>query len=268
MPSAESLRPAGGPGLLEVGPLAQLRGPLPAAAAPAYALVLATAGGASQLHFGAPGQLAQVLARLPARAQGQVLRFADGYLYGASPAGAPLLRLFHGAPGGAPLLLAPAPAAEIAFLLASLQQQAATAGPLREALLRAYLHALLLRCTSLRPPPGPAAAGPRPGLFLRFRQLLEQYYTEWKSVTAYADHLCVTPNHLSVSIKRETGRPASDHIRQRIMQEAQRLVAAHDAPLKEIAYQLGFDDVAHFSKLFKRCHGVSFSSFKAQARQP
>ena len=90
---------------------------------------------------------------------------------------------------------------------------------------------------------------------------------EWKSVTAYADQLCVTPNHLSVSIKRETGRPASDHIRQRIMQEAQRLVAAHDAPLKEIAYQLGFEDVAHFSKLFKRCHGVSFSSFKAQARQ-
>ena len=59
---------------------------------------------------------------------------------------------------------------------------------------------------------------------------------------------------------------ASDHIRQRIMREAQRL-AAHDAPLKEISCQLGFEDVALVSKLFKRCHGVSFSSFKAQARQ-
>jgi AraC-like DNA-binding protein len=149
-----------------------------------------------------------------------------------------------------------------------MQQQAVGDSLVHEALLRAYLHALLLRCTSLLrqqvPPPVYPA---RPGLFLRFRQLLEQYYTEWKSVAAYADQLCVTPNHLSVSIKRETGRPASDHIRQRIMLEAQRLAAAHDAPLKEIAYQLGFEDVAHFSKLFKRCHGVSFSSFKAQARQ-
>jgi AraC-like DNA-binding protein len=50
------------------------------------------------------------------------------------------------------------------------------------------------------------------------------------------------------------------------MLEAQLLLANHDAPLKEIAYQLGFDDVAHFSKLFKRCHGVSFSGFKAQSQ--
>jgi AraC family transcriptional activator of pobA len=267
MHSAETTRLAGGAGLFAVGPLGALRGPLPAALPPYYSLVLATAAGASQLHFGAPGQLAQVLAELPARAQGQVLRFADSFLYGASPASEPLLRLFHEAPGAAPLLLSPEPAAEIAFLLTSMQQQAATANHLREALLRAYLHTLLLRCTSLRQQQTPTAALPRPGLFLRFRQLLEQYYTEWKSVTAYADQLCVTPNHLSVSIKRETGRPASDHIRQRIMQEAQRLATAHDAPLKEIAYQLGFEDVAHFSKLFKRCHGVSFSSFKAQARQ-
>lgn len=267
MHSAETTRPAGGAGLFTVGPLGSLRGALPDALPPYYSLVLATAAGASQLHFGAPGQLAQVLAQLPARTQGQVLRFADGFLYGASPASEPLLRLFHEAPGAAPLLLTPEPAAEIAFLLTSMQQQAATADHLREALLRAYLHTLLLRCTSLRQQQAPAAALPRPGLFLRFRQLLEQYYMEWKSVTAYADQLCVTPNHLSVSIKRETGRPASDHIRQRIMQEAQRLVATHDAPLKEIAYQLGFEDVAHFSKLFKRCHGVSFSSFKAQARR-
>ena len=259
-------------GLLEVRPLAQARAQLALPAA--YAVVLVAPNptrrstpGASGLYFSGPGQLAQVLAQVPARAQGQVLRFADDLLYAAGAGGELVLRLFHQAPAEGPLWLAEGPAAEITFLLASMQQ-AAGENPVQAALRRAYLHTLLLRCTSLLRPQAPRPAYPtRPGLFMRFRQLLEQYYMEWKSVSAYADQLCVTPNHLSVSIKRETGRPASDHIRQRIMQEAQRLAAAHDAPLKEIAYQLGFEDVAHFSKLFKRCHGVSFSSFKAQARQ-
>jgi AraC family transcriptional activator of pobA len=261
---------------LELCPLAPDRTQLLAAAAQShYTVVLlvtdqppAVAPVFSHLYFGGPGQLSQVLAQVPAHAQGQVLRFADDLLHAAGTASQLLLSLFHEQPASEPLWLAPEPAAEIAFLLASMHQQADSEPLVREALLRAYLHTLLLRCTSLLRQQVPTPAYPtRPALFLRFRQLLEQYYTEWKSVTAYADQLCVTPNHLSVSIKRETGRPAGDHIRQRIMLEAQRLATAQDAPLKEIAYQLGFEDVAHFSKLFKRCHGISFSSFKAQARQ-
>lgn len=265
---------------LEVGPLTSLQACGHAEAPPLrpyYSVVLVAAppaghrpppgGGPGQLYFGGPGQLAQVLAQLPAHSPGQVLRFTDDFLYAAGEASEPLLSLFHNAPLTTPLPLPAGATAEIAFLLAHLAQQATGDALLREALLRSYLQTLLLRCISLHRQHYPRENLARPGLFLRFRQLLEQYYTEWKSVTAYADQLCVTPNHLSVSIKRETGRPASDHIRQRIMLEAQRLVAARDAPLKEIAYQLGFEDVAHFSKLFKRCHGVSFSSFKAHARQ-
>ena len=243
---------------------------------PCYSVVLVHGNNVAQspsvpartsLYLGGPGQLNEVLAQIPTHAQGQALCFADAFLYTIGDSSELLLSLFHDASASEPLPLADEPAAEVAFLLTSMQQ-AAGEPLLREPLLRAYLHTLLLRCTSLRRQHYPAAHSPgRPGLFLRFRQLLEQYYTQWKSVAAYADQLCVTPNHLSVSIRRETGRPASDHIRQRIMQEAQRLVAAHDAPLKEIAYQLGFEDVAHFSKLFKRCHGISFSSFKAQTRQ-
>lgn len=260
---------------LEQCPLTPSRTQLPVAPTqPHYTIVLLASDQVpaiplsfSHLYVSGPGQLGQVLAQIPAHIPGQLLHFADDLLFADGNTGALLLRLFHELPTSEPLSLGPGPAAEIAFLLTSMQQ-AASAPLVREALQRAYLHTLLLRCTSLLPQQVPKPTYPtRPGLFLRFRQLLEQYYTEWKSVAAYADQLCVTPNHLSVSIKRETGRPASDHIRQRIMLEAQRLAAAQDVPLKEIAYQLGFEDVAHFSKLFKRCHGISFSSFKAQARQ-
>jgi AraC family transcriptional activator of pobA len=48
------------------------------------------------------------------------------------------------------------------------------------------------------------------------------------------------------------------------MQEARHLLAAPDVQLKQVAYELGFEDTAHFGKLFKRCHGMSFSDFRAQ----
>jgi AraC family transcriptional activator of pobA len=83
-------------------------------------------------------------------------------------------------------------------------------------------------------------------------------------VASYAHELCVTPNHLSERIRQETGRPASEHIRQRVMQEARHLLTAPDVQLKQVAYELGFEDTAHFGKLFKRCHGMSFSDFRAR----
>jgi AraC-like DNA-binding protein len=222
-----------------------------------YALLLVEANDAatSQLYLGAPGQLPALLAQLPVAAQGLGACFAPSLLPAVGgPSQPALVQLVS----PVPLALAYGPATEIMFLLTSLAQQVATGqGP---ELTRAYLHALLLRCLSLRPT-APAVAG---GLLARFGHLLEQRFRTCKSVASYARELCVTPNHLSERIRQETGRPASEHIRQRVMQEARHLLAAPDVQLKQVAYELGFEDTAHFGKLFKRCHGMSFSAFRAR----
>ncbi|TDN36763.1 AraC family transcriptional regulator [Hymenobacter sp. UV11] len=246
---------------LAVGPLADLRRQRPASIAH-YALVLLeadrrAAASPQLLYCGVPGQLAALLARVPAAAQGLGACFAPGLLPEEPGAGHAALALLA---NPAPLAVAAAPAAEIAFLLTSLGQQVAAGQGLE--LARAYLHALLLRCASLRGP-GPAPAAPG-GLLARFRQLLEQRFRTCKSVASYAHELCVTPNHLSERIRQETGRPAGEHIRQRVMQEARQLLAGPDVQLKQVAYELGFEDTAHFGKLFKRCHGMSFSDFRTK----
>ena len=46
------------------------------------------------------------------------------------------------------------------------------------------------------------------------------------------------------------------------MLEAKRQAAYSSLTMKEIAYQLGFDDIAHFSKFFKNVSGSSFTDFK------
>lgn len=99
-------------------------------------------------------------------------------------------------------------------------------------------------------------------LTCRFLSLLEQKFKSTKMVADYAAHLYVTPNYLNEIIKKSTGHSAGFHIRHRIILEAKRQAVYYDLSMKEIAYDLGFYDMAHFSKFFKNASGLNFSDFK------
>jgi AraC family transcriptional activator of pobA len=96
----------------------------------------------------------------------------------------------------------------------------------------------------------------------RFMELVSKNFTTKKMVSDYADNLLVTPNYLNQIVKRVSGFPASHHIQQYLILEAKRQATQSCRSMKEIAYDLGFDDLAHFSKFFKSKSGINFSSFK------
>lgn len=100
----------------------------------------------------------------------------------------------------------------------------------------------------------------------QFMGLLEKNYREQKMVSDYACMLSVTPNYLNEIIKKKTGFSAGHHIRQRIALEAKRQATYSGQCMKEIAYFLGFCDMAHFSKFFKNTTGMNFSEFKKENR--
>lgn len=102
----------------------------------------------------------------------------------------------------------------------------------------------------------------QPGLVAKFFILLEKNFASWKMVSDYAQVLSVTANYLNETVKKTSGFPASYHIRQRIILEAKRKAAYVRMSMKEIAYELGFDDLSHFSKYFKKASGISFTDFK------
>ena len=95
-----------------------------------------------------------------------------------------------------------------------------------------------------------------------FMELVSKNFTTKKMVSDYADKLLVTPNYLNQIVKRISGFPASHHIQQYLIMEAKRQATQSCRSMKEIAYDLGFDDLAHFSKFFKSKSGINFSSFK------
>lgn len=139
---------------------------------------------------------------------------------------------------------------------------------LRSEILRGFLNIFLIYLTRQYAPDVLYTEPSRKGeLVSRFFSIVEQKYMTFKLVSDYAGELSVTPNHLNEMVKKVSGFPASHHIRQRVVLEAKRQAAYSGASMKEIAHQLGFDDIAHFSKFFKNFSGLSFSSYKKEVMQ-
>lgn len=94
-----------------------------------------------------------------------------------------------------------------------------------------------------------------------FFSLLENSYKDNRLVGHYAKELFVTANYLNHLIKSRTGFSARYHIQQRILLAAKAAVW-NNSSMKEIAFNLGFEDMAHFSKYFKNVSGLNFREFR------
>ena len=101
-------------------------------------------------------------------------------------------------------------------------------------------------------------------LFRRFEALLEQHHLQRWSVADYAKALSVTPTHLNRVTRAATGDTASHLILNRMIREARRNLVYTNLPVSTIAYALGFDDPAYFSRVYAAATGLSPRAFRAQ----
>lgn len=101
-------------------------------------------------------------------------------------------------------------------------------------------------------------------LLREFRQLIDHRFSQWHNTSPYAEKLAISPDHLNRVVKQLTGSTAKDMIQQRIATEAKRQLYFSESTAKEIAYNLGFSEPAHFSSFFKNNTGQSPSEFRLQ----
>lgn len=104
-------------------------------------------------------------------------------------------------------------------------------------------------------------------LFLHFKNLIEEEFLHLKTVSDYAARLHIKPVLLNEISKQLSGITAGEHIRNRIILEAQRYLYNTDLTAKEVAYKLGFEDPHYFSRFFKKYTHQSPSEFRESARQ-
>ncbi|OQP55849.1 AraC family transcriptional regulator [Niastella yeongjuensis] len=96
----------------------------------------------------------------------------------------------------------------------------------------------------------------------KFALLLEENFTKEHNVSFYAAALNKSPKTLS-NVFALLKQPApSTIIRNRLIMEAKRYVHFTEKSSKEIAYELGFESRAHFSRFFKQYAGTSVSTFR------
>ena len=98
-------------------------------------------------------------------------------------------------------------------------------------------------------------------LLRSFNFLVEQHFKSEHSVSFYADQLFKSPKTLSNNFAKLNRSPLQI-IHQRIVLEAKRLLTYTDKTAKEIAYEVGFEDASHLSRLFKKYTSQAPSEFK------
>jgi AraC family transcriptional activator of pobA len=101
-------------------------------------------------------------------------------------------------------------------------------------------------------------------LFTRFRAEVERNFRQQWQVGQYAAALRVTPSRLNRLCLKVAGKSAFDIGQDRLMLEACRKLTYAPSSVASIGYELGFQDPAYFSRLFKKRVGLTPRQFRLQ----
>lgn len=96
----------------------------------------------------------------------------------------------------------------------------------------------------------------------KFEVLVDKMYVDTKNVTDYADELNITPNYLTTTVKKLTGKSAKDIIHERVLVESKTLLKYSGLDIAEIAYRLNFQEPTHFTRFFKKLSGTTPNQFR------
>ncbi len=146
-------------------------------------------------------------------------------------------------------------------LVLKIKEELTREDPYQRELLRLYLNEFLYRSLRMLT----VQKENPPTLVSGFLALLEQRFYEWHLVKQYASEMHVAEKHLSESLKLHTGLTTQEHISNRLLLEAKRLLRFSELSIKEVAFQIGFEDPSHFTKFFRATSGSTPSTFREQA---
>lgn len=197
--------------------------------------------------------------------------FTDEFI-SQTPNGEPLdsLPIFKG--GGFPAFgVSETETADITAIFKKMQKELSSDYIYKEDLLKNYILELIHYGQKLQPF---EAQYPTHDVTTRvstlFIELLERQFPiaspqkrlKLRTAKDYADHLSVHVNHLNRVLKEHTGQTTTSLISSRVIKEAKFLLKQTNQNISEIAYLLGFEEVAHFSNFFRKQTTVSPMTFR------
>ncbi|QJD91366.1 helix-turn-helix domain-containing protein [Duganella dendranthematis] len=154
-------------------------------------------------------------------------------------------------------------------LIRRLEQEMLASAIGRAAALEALLTLLLL--TLIRAMPNgqfePCSANPaNVRQAERFRELVNQHHGKNLRLHDYAALMALSVAQLRAACAAALGQSPTKIIHSRIVTEAKRSLIFSDLPVEQIAFRLGFDDAAYFTRFFRREVGQTPSQFRTSAK--
>jgi AraC-like DNA-binding protein len=98
--------------------------------------------------------------------------------------------------------------------------------------------------------------------YIKLKELINSEFRKNHSPSRYASSLNINTKSLEKIVKNESGKTISDLIKERLIIEAKRLLCYSSYTIKEIAFDIGFNDPAYFSRYFKKSTQLSPQEFK------
>ncbi|WP_230653624.1 AraC family transcriptional regulator [Chryseobacterium sp. LC2016-27] len=100
-----------------------------------------------------------------------------------------------------------------------------------------------------------------------FKKLVRKHFKEEKKPASYAEKLNISVTYLNDTVKKITGFKSTNFIQQEITAEAQRQLIYTTKSVKEIAYDLGFNDWKYFIRLFSKVVGKSPTVYRREVKK-
>jgi len=95
-----------------------------------------------------------------------------------------------------------------------------------------------------------------------FKDLLENQFHKQKLVSNYAEQLGITEKRLNQATSKVLDKSPKQMIDERIMLEAKRLLSHTNKSIKEIGFELGFDEPTNFIKYFRKHQNLTPVEFR------
>jgi YesN/AraC family two-component response regulator len=101
-----------------------------------------------------------------------------------------------------------------------------------------------------------------PFILQSLKDAIETNFKEKHSASDYAEMLNITPKALAKITKTHLNKTLTSLISERIIIEAKRELYLTNKPVKQIAYELGYDDEYYFSRFFKTNTDISPQTYR------
>jgi AraC family transcriptional regulator, transcriptional activator of pobA len=152
-----------------------------------------------------------------------------------------------------------------AYAFAQLSRELGWAAPGHSAAVDAHLMAILVQTLRLGLARGHTKTkqpGPHTRIVAHFRAAIDETYIKPCSLPQYAKRLGVSIKQLRTACLAAAGAPPISLVLDRRMLEARRLLHYSNMTIAEVAYYLGYDDPAYFSRAFRHHVGWSPRNFR------